>query len=1010
MSDWWSAARIGAVLLSSFAVLGGALRAQDSGQAFWGKRVASVSFEPARQPIDPRDLKSMQLVVPGEPLESHQVAGTIDRLFESGLYDDIQADAEPSGNGVAVRFITRPRRFIGHVGARGKISDPPSRGVLLSDAQLDLGTRFDEETLETARKAIEDEMHDNGLYQAKVGVTTIEDPSTHQVTIRFLVDAGKRARYERPSIHGDTKLPDETIVRATGWRIPLIHRWRHVTSAMTDKGVDGIEKKYAKQNRLTATVNLTSLDYNEHTGRAKADFDITAGPKISIEAKEAKISKGKLRGLVPVYVEGSVDNDLLTEGKKNLQDYFQSRGYPDVDVTFHSEPPKNDQQTITYYIALGPRRRLVNIQILGSNYFTLATIRERMFLETKSLVLRYGRYSETFRTQDEKAITELYQSNGFRDARVTSTVETNYKGKPDDIGVTFHINEGQQWRVASLNIEGDVRLDLSQIRDQLYSEVGQPYTDVNVSSDRNRILEYYYDHGFQHASFSYGISPGPDAATTNLTYRIVEGPQEFVRGVIVSGLNRTLPLLVNKKITVHDDEPISLTKINNDARRLSSLGIFANVTTAVQDPDGIDQYKYVLYDFDEAARYSFHVGFGLEVGQFGQTTNNLAEAGGAKGIAPIVSFDVSRINFLGRGQTLSLQTRYSTLEQRESLGYTVPRFLGSQNRTVTFTILYDTTQDVQTFSSRREEASVQTSQRLNRASTLLLRFSYARVSTGNVVIPALVIPIFLQPVRIGMLSASYIQDHRDNPADAHRGFWNTVDAGISGNFFGSQRNFFRILARNATYTSIGHNLVFARQTQIGDILPFNIPVGTNANDIIPLPERFFGGGSVSMRGFGDNQAGPRDIGTYNELPGAETTTPTGFPIGGNALFFNTFELRFPLFGPNISGVVFHDMGNIFTSFGDMSLAYHQPSTNPPYQNFDYAVQAPGFGIRYKTPLGPVRVDLAYALNPPYFKGFSTNLTIQQLIQCGPHSTQTYCMPTTQQLSHFEFFFSIGQAF
>jgi outer membrane protein assembly factor BamA len=293
-----------------------------------------------------------------------------------------------------------------------------------------------------------------------------------------------------------------------------------------------------------------------------------------------------------------------------------------------------------------------------------------------------------------------------------------------------------------------------------------------------------------------------------------------------------------------------------------------------------------------------------------------------------------------------------------------------------------------------------------------MRFAYRRVTTGDIAIPALIIPQFLQPVRIGILSASYIQDHRDNPADAHRGFWNTVDAGIAGNFFGSQRNFVRVLARNATYTSIGRNLVFARQTQLGVIKPFNIAAGTGIFEAIPLPERFFGGGSVSMRGFGDNQAGPRDIGTITELPGGPTSpacTPsqkcaTGFPIGGNALFFNTLELRFPLLWPNISGVVFHDMGNIYTTFGDFSLAYRQKSI----EEFNYAVQAAGFGIRYKTPLGPVRVDLAYSLNPPRYSGFSTSLTIQDLVDhCAP---QLACPTGPQQLKHFQFFFSIGQAF
>jgi outer membrane translocation and assembly module TamA len=258
----------------------------------------------------------------------------------------------------------------------------------------------------------------------------------------------------------------------------------------------------------------------------------------------------------------------------------------------------------------------------------------------------------------------------------------------------------------------------------------------------------------------------------------------------------------------------------------------------------------------------------------------------------------------------------------------------------------------------------------------------------------------LQPVRIGILTFSYIQDHRDDPANAHHGYWNTVDAGLAGSFFGSQRNFVRVLARNATYTLIGRNLVFARQTELGTIVPFNLGPNLTPANAVPLPERFFGGGGTSMRGFGFNEAGPRDLGTA-------TSPATGFPIGGNGLFFNTFELRFPLLGPNISGVLFEDMGNIYTTFSDISLRYHQPSNN---QDFNYAVQAPGFGIRYRTPLGPVRVDFAYALNPTRYNGYSG--TINDLLKCKPGEVgQTQaCTSSPRQLGHFQFIFSIGQAF
>lgn len=985
-------------------------RAQD----FQGRTVVSVSYEPADQPLDPRDLAVMQLLHPGQPLDETQVAGTIDRLWASGLYDDIQVDAEPSGNGVAIRFITKARLFVGHVAAEGKIKSPPTRAVLISDSQLNLGAAIDSDTLTTAQKTLQQELHNNGLYEAQVGVATIEDPVTHQVTIRLLVQSGKRARYEQPAINGDTKLSDETIIRATGWRVPLIHRWRQVTASLTDKGSEGIRKKYSKKNRLTATVDMKSLDYNTTTGRAKATFDINAGPIVQIRALEAKVSKGKLREFVPVYEEGSVDNDLLTEGARNLHDYFQSRGYPDVDVTFKTEAvnPQTETEVINYYIATGPRRKLVAVNIAGNNYFLPETLRERIFLHPASLLMRYGRYSETFRQKDEQAISDLYKSNGFKDVKVTSTVDTNYKGKADDIAVTFHIAEGKQWTVASLKIEGAVQLDLSSLHNDLTSAVGQPFADVNVATDRNLILNRYFSEGFPAASFSYVQTPGSEPDTMNLVYRIHEGPREFVRKAIISGLYRTKPSLVLKRITLQDGEPISMTKVNAISQQLSDLGIFASVNAALQDPDGTNRYKYVLYDFDEAARWTFNFGFGLEVSQFGHTTQNLAAAGGTKGVSPLISADISRLNMFGIGQTLSFQARYSTIEQRESINYTVPRFLGSPNRTLAFSILYDTTQDVQSFAVRREEGAVQVSQRFNRASTLMTRFVYRR-DAPNTTLPALNTPAFTGAVRIGELSASYIQDHRDNPADAHHGFWNTLDTGIAGGFFGSQRNFYRFLARNATYTSIGTKFVLARQTQIGGLIPFSIPKGLNTYDVIPLPERMFGGGSVSMRGFGDNQAGPRDIGTATEISGQQIAAPTGFPIGGDALFFNTVELRFPLLFPNLTGVVFHDMGNIYTTFSDISLAYHQPNTQPSYQNFNYAVQAPGFGLRYKTPVGPVRVDFAYTLNPTTYQGFNRNESIQQIVACPggvTNNPSSPCYVSPQKLSRFQFFFSIGQAF
>src|SRR5262249_62174057 len=141
-------------------------------------------------------------------------------------------------------------------------------------------------------------------------------------------------------------------------------------------------------------------------------------------------------------------------------------------------------------------------------------------------------------------------------------------------------------------------------------------------------------------------------------------------------------------------------------------------------------------------------------------------------------------------------------------------------------------------------------------------------------------------------------------------------------------SFLRTLVRNATYHEITRTLVFARQTQFGVIKPFAVPAefNTAAAQSVPLPERFFGGGADSLRAVPYNQAGPRDIGAP-VVPGGPSSPATGFPLGGNALLFNNLELRFPLMGANLGGVLFHDIGNVFSTISDISFRVQQRGLN-----------------------------------------------------------------------------------
>lgn len=992
-------------ILVVFALPLALLQAQSSRQ-FEGKSIVAVEYQPAVQPLDRRDLERVQIVRTGSALRSADVADAIERMFATGRYTDIRVDAEARGNGVAVRFITTPARFVGHVEPSGKLSSPPTRAQIVNAAQLNLGAPFRPELLEQAQKNIQQLFTSNGLYEAAVKLETMDDPAHDQTNVGIVIDAGVRARYETPAIHGDTKLSDSTIIRATGWRLLLIGRWRKVTDALTRRGIDSIEKKYQKKDRLTATVDLTSLDYDPESIRAKPSLDINAGPKIKVKTLEAKVSKSRLRRYVPIFEEGAVDRDLLVEGARNLRDYFQSRGYPDVDVTFRQLPPENDEQIIEYVISRGPRRKLVSVTFTGNHYFDEDTIRERLFLQPSSFRLRWGRYSEASRRKDRETIESLYKANGFRNAEVTSSVIANAGGKPGQIGVVFAIREGPQWRIAHLQLAGMSPQDAASLQPRLGSIEGEPYSDVSIAMDRALILTFYHARGYPKAVFTpYAAPAGKDQV--NLTYTIQTGEQEFIRDVVITGLKTTRPKLVEHNLEVKPGDPVSLPLDRDSQQKLYDLGIFAQVDTAVQNSAGDERYKYVLFDFTEAHKYNFRLGVGAEIAQLGPTTGNLSTPTGGAGFSPRFSAQVNRINLWGIGHTVTLDTRLSDIEQRGGVNYYIPKFLNSDSRSITYSVLYDVTRDVRTFASHREEGSVQLSQRLSKPTILFFRFDYRRVSTSDVVIPALLIPQLLQPVRIGMASVNLVQDRRDNPADPHKGIYNTVDTGVASGVFGSQRSFTRILARNATYYRLTRNIVLARQLTFGAILPFAIPAGLTGDSAVPLPERFFSGGSISHRGFGENQAGPRDIGSPLG-PGGTETEPTGFPLGGNALLISNVELRFPLLGENIGGVIFEDAGNVYRDVGDISVRYHQKNL----QDFNYMVHAVGFGIRYKTPVGPVRFDLAYSLNPPSFAGFKG--TVQDLLACNPNVAPSQlpaqCQPVVQSTGHFQFFFSIGQTF
>ena len=954
--------------------------------AYEGRPIASIRYEPPSQPVTREDLARLVPFQPGQPLRLADVREAIKRLYGTGAYSNIEVEAVPEASAITLVIRTNEQFFVGPVEVRGgRVKGPPSEGQLQNATRLELGAPFEDDDVQTALDHMRDLMQRNGQYLGTIEPTVTRDPDHQEVAMTFRVDSGKRARFTMPIVIGDTKIPAEQLAKFTHYK--GLFRWRPATQENMQRGVMRIRDKYGDKNRLTASVALQQVDWLPDENRVRPTLEANAGPLINISTAGAKMSRGKLKNYVPVFDEETVNRDLLVRGVRHLRDYFQNKGYFNVAVDFSIKEVSAEQRDIIYTIELGERHKLVDVKITGNQYFSESQLRERMFLQEAGIVrFRHGRYSDGFARRDESAIASLYRDNGFRDVEVTITSVDNFNGKAGKVGATVKIVEGPQYKISGVALDGYDRPDRESLIARLASQPGQPFSDTSVSLDRIHLLGLYQDSGHPDVQVEYRAEPGPGEHEVGLRYTITPGPPRVVRDVLITGLRRTNQGLVQPTVTLKAGDPLSWTQMGRTQRRLYNLGVFDRVDMAIQNPQGDTEHKYVLFNLTEGHRYYTAIGFGAQVGRIGGDPQNIENAGGSTGFTPNFDFDFSRLNVRGQGHSINFKSRYSTLQRRVSLSYLAPRYRGVVGRDLSFTGLYDNTRDVLTFNARRLEGSAQLSQRYSRATTFLWRYTWrdVRVDTNSIKIDPLLIPLASQPAQIAMISMNAIRDRRDDPTDAHRGTYTSGDFGLVSRIFGGNKNFLRFLGRHSIYKQVATDVVIATNSQFGLIKPYLLTRDVDPFVYVPIAEHFFGGGSTSHRGFPENQAGPRDL-------------LTGFPLGGNALLFHNTELRFPLLGDNINGVLFHDMGNIYRDISSISFRFRQRDI----QDFAYMVHAVGFGIRYRTPIGPVRVDLAYALNAPAYYGLKG--TYEELIQ----DTAT---PALQSPRKFNFFFSIGQAF
>jgi outer membrane protein insertion porin family len=1002
----------------------------------------------------------------GKPLDREKVAESLRALYRSGTYHDLRAVVTPVAGGVRLDFVAQENLFFNQVHIEGLVA-PPSDSSAAAAMQLTLGQAYRKAAVNEALERLKETLREEGLYLAEVSAEEVPHAETHEMDLVVHVKPGPRARLGAVRLKNNTEFRDAEILSRLKMRVGGI-----ITSARLQRGTERIRKFMVKKGHLSARAAVRRGEYDAAKNTMPLDLEVTEGPRVQVTVTGAKFSDGNLKKLIPIYQEGAVDTDLLEEGKRNLLERLEREGYFDATVDYKTEThevTRNDkgwqgtEEIITYEVNRGEKHKLIGIEISGNKYFDEELLRSRLQIFGGAFASR-GRFSRRLVESDGQSMLLLYQANGFLDAKVEHQIEDDYKGKKDDLFIRFKIQEGKQTRVASLAIEGIHAFKEEELLGVIGSSPGQPYSDFGVTSDRDNILALYFNEGFPEATFTAkadrvteegGPSAGrqtsgsaakeneiraekeikatiEQAAPVRLVYQIQEGPQTRVRRILQSGHVHTRPGVIRREIRIKPNEPLREGDVVESQRHLYNLGVFNRVTIEPQNPNGTQPDKDIAVLVEEAKRYTVSYGGGFEVQRLASTTD---PTGGQVQAAPRGIIEISKLNLTGRADSLSFKLRASTLVDRARLVYSIPNTFGNPHFSSQASAYTEKTQDINTFTEMRYEGSVQLTDQVTPRTTIQYSYTFRKVLVSNVNshIQPEEIPLFEQPTLVSQFGVSWFRDARNNPADASKGSFNSATFSDADTYFGSSASFLRFSFQNSTYYPIKRRFSFARSVRFGILVPYRDTVSLSfpppapgacipgavapgpLPTIIPLPERFFGGGGTSLRGFALNQAGPRD-------------PCTGFPVGGQAILVLNQELRFPMrlpfVGTSLGGAIFYDGGNVYSRLNRISFratlpnptfalqnpAQPQGPTNVPVcitnctNELNYFAHTVGFGVRYKTPVGPIRVDLGYQINRPMF-----------VISIPCPSNVPTCQPGSlgvqgARLSGFQIFFNLGSTF
>lgn len=934
--------------------------AQAPAAAYIGKPIVEVRILSEGRPIEDPAAAALIETRVGQPLSMTAVRESITHLFGLGRFQDVRVDASDVPGGVLLQYDLIPLHSVQRVDFRlapGVAAGGKAKGLGLDKDLLrhTMANRFGATPpvgrANEAARTIEQLYRDHGYLRAVVRPVASEEHNPDRTLLVFDIDPGPRANIGTVQIEGTPAEGRDAFLKSVRAVSSTPYEPIEITS-----GLSSYVQKVRKKGRYEATAS-----FRPRPSADGAVVDLTIfvqiGRLVTIAFRGDPLARDRQTDLVPLAREGTVDEDLIEDAVLRIKRYLNEQGYWKADATVTREEAEG-RLTIVFTIRSGAQYRVSDgVEVQGNKSLPFEQLRPALVkLQANDI------YVASNLSGAVNAIAGQYQRLGYAQAKINGAENELNPPTPGQglVKPLITITEGPLTVVGSVAFEGAVNIPEAQLRPLLTSVPGSPYYEPRIVADRDKVMLEYRNLGFESVNVVVEPALANDGRQADLRFKITEGPQTIVDHILIVGNSRTDERVIKRELLLQEGKPLGLEDVAESQRRLSALGLFRRFRIEELAHGGASK-KDVLITVEEAAARTFSYGGGAEASR-----RLIARADGSAeerlDLAPRGFIDVGFRNLGGRNRSVDVYSRvalHPATTDSESTGttgvgfseyrlvgtYREPRALGL-NADLALTAAVEQG-NRSTFDFARKGVTAELARRLAPGLRVSGRYSFSTTRTFNEQLSeadqARIDRIFPQ-VRLSSFAGAISRDTRDDVLDPSKGAFVSGEGSIAARALGGQVGFVKSYVQGFWFRRlpVRERVIFAGRLAMGlaDGFPREVPPSTPGGEPetvadLPASERFFAGGDTTIRGFALDTVGAPN-----------TISPAGFPKGGNALVLVNAELRFPVWR-DLGAAVFTDGGNVFNRLSDVNLGELRGSA--------------GFGVRYRSPIGPIRFDVGFKL-------------------------------------------------